>query len=132
MKRLLALVLALMCMLSFTGCIDFRQRYFTEENGEHYLLLPISKEKVNAGKYYDYLRNFLDIDLLKSAEEKISQQASKYSERGSFYLSTDEENYLCLCMEIVVKLEPPSGGEWLEGGCGIDHEHVFFRERITK
>ena len=132
MKRLIALILALMCALSFVGCIDFRQRYFTEENGEHYLLLPISKEKVNVEKYYDYLRDFLDIGLLKRAEEKISQQASQYSKRGDFYLSADEENYLCLCMEIIVELEPPSGGEWLEGGCGIDHEHVFFRERITK
>lgn len=40
----------------------------------------------------------------------------------------DQDGYLCLCAEIIVYFEPEVEGM---KGCGFDHDHVFYRERIS-
>jgi glycosyltransferase involved in cell wall biosynthesis len=46
-----------------------------------------------------------------------------------------EEKYLCLYGEVIRKIDPPRtetyDGEVISDGCGYDHEHLNFRERIT-
>ena len=45
------------------------------------------------------------------------------------------EDYLCLTVEVIKQLDPSvsqdTGDEVVGGGRGIDHEHLFFSERIT-
>ena len=77
------------------------------------------------GKYAVYLP-YATEDKIREAEEKLGKQLEKYDERSSFYLSIDSEGYLCLNAEIIIKYE----GSFEGGGCGIDHDHKFFSERI--
>jgi len=110
----------------------------TDEDGDAYLVLPVSGNKVRIS---DRGKNYVkDIDgyLLKTAEEKIAGQISQYGNNSGFYLET-YDGYLWLCVEVIVKLDPPapdisvdSSDEYWMQGCGIDHEHKFFMERITK
>ena len=68
------------------------------------------------GEYAVYLP-YATPERIKAAEDKLKNQTEEY-DRSSFYLSIDDEGYLCLQAEIIVKI-PPS-----------DHEHKFFSERI--
>lgn len=131
MKKIAVLLLAL-CLL-LTACSAAR---ITKEDGKSYLVLPVSKEKVEIDD--DYASYVKDIDgyLLKTAEEKIGEKISLYPENSDFYLET-YDGYLCLCVEVIVQLDPPApsidgSDEYVMRGCGIDHDHKFFSERITK
>ena len=43
---------------------------------------------------------------------------------------------LYVCCEVIVSLTPPpavtdeEGNEYVDGGCGIDHDHVFYKEEV--
>ncbi len=76
------------------------------------------------GEYAAYLP-YATEDKIRAAEEKLTEQIEKYDESSGFYLTIDSEGYLCLHTEIIVKYENVFGG-----GCGIDHDHKFFTERI--
>ena len=126
MKRVFAAILALICLFSFVGCgQNDISKYLKKKDGEQYLILPISKEEINVWDEDEvkYLKH-IDVDLLKKAEKKISADAAQHEEDPHFYLDF-EDGYLCLCAEVIVHFEEPTEN-------GMDHEHVFFKERITK
>lgn len=79
----------------------------------------------NYGEYAVYLP-YATEEKIRAAEEKLEKQLEKYDERSHFYLSIDSEGYLCLSAEIIIEYE----GFFEGGGCGIDHDHKFFTERI--
>ncbi|MBE6548146.1 MAG: hypothetical protein E7667_04630 [Ruminococcaceae bacterium] len=143
MKKCLTIVLVCLFVLSLSGCNTHQKRkqnssyspsenYLIEEQGKQYIILPVSKEKVIVDDhYYKYLDD-IDFDMLKEAEIKISKDISQYPDNSGFHLAVIE-GYLCLSVEIIVDIELPENTESeVEAGCGIDHEHKFFRERITK
>jgi tetrahydromethanopterin S-methyltransferase subunit A len=103
--------------------------YITETDNKKYIVLPKSKVKVHIQEEYITYVDKIDVDLLISAEEKISKQIKEYSNKSGLYLDVWED-YLCLSAEVIVELEP----DLVEGESGaiFDHEHKFFRERITK
>ena len=110
----------------------------TEEDGDQYLVLPVSGQRVLIWDNQKPYVKDIDGNLLKAAEEKITEEVSGYSDNGGFDLQV-YEGYLCLYVEVIVKLDPPSPDIPVDGtadyvldGCGIDHEHRFFSERITK
>ena len=105
--------------------------YLTEENGEQYLILPISKAKLRVKSQHLSHLNKIDADLLKKAEEMISGYISSYSQNSGIYLGVCDGK-LCLCAEAIVKIDPPNTSEYGSSGCGIDHDHRFFYEQITK
>ena len=155
MKRLVIFMLVLTCWFTLTGCGEHPAdlsgtpseptpaseknpiaQYLTEEDGDLYLVLPISKRKVCVSDEYKAYLDQVDVDLLKTAEEKISNQAAQYVDEPSFYLLI-EEGLLRLSAEVIVDIDPPlikdvGDGDCVDQGCGIDHEHVFFSEWITK
>ena len=57
-----------------------------------------------------------------------------YPSSSGFCIGRDQEGNLLLCAEVIVDLTPvyESGEDVAVGGCGIDHEHIFFSERITE
>ena len=145
MKRYYPLVFALICILFLSGCqtspmpsqdiepatseITNIPEYLLNENGTHYLILPISKEKIWIWdeQIIPYLDD-IDFTLLKAAEEKISRDVSQHSDQASFYLQLDD-GHLWLSAEVIVDIAAPANGD---EGCGIDHEHLFFGEQITQ
>ena len=69
------------------------------------------------GKFSAYLPYATD-DKISAAEEKLTNQLEKYETRSGFYLSIDDQGYLCLNAEVIVD------------SLFNDHEHKFFTERI--
>lgn len=148
MKKRISCILALVFILTLTGCSGHQDSgqstvstseetndvsdFITVEEDEHFLILPISKSKVSVWDEHTQYLDDIDLDLLKSAEEKLSGEISRYSNNSGFYLQLDE-GYLCLAAEVIVQVQtdPSVSADNDEAGC-IDHEHKFFSERITK
>ena len=146
-KRGVLLLLLVSLALSLVGCTepkpgglgtstapvqtDDPEEYLIEEDGEQFLILPISKVKVRVRKEYAQYLNEIDYDLLRTAEETISAKVAQYSNHSGFYLQVDD-GHLCLYTEVIVSIDPPESSEEGDSGCGIDHEHQFFCERISK
>ena len=104
--------------------------FLVEEDGAYYLILPISGKKIGI-LYSEYAPNDLeriDITLLMAAEAKLNAQMASYNVDDHLYAAA-YSGEIWLCAEVIVYLDPPNG----EGvGCGIDHEHIMFEEKITK
>lgn len=83
------------------------------------------------GTYSRYLP-YITEDAYEQAKARLEKRLEAYEDAAGFTLAIDQEGYLCLSREIIVKIDPPKTGE--DGkelhGCGFDHEHLFFRERI--
>ena len=161
MKKIALLLLAFVCSLSLFSCgksqvsddtktdisdstqesditiSDHLSEYLTYENGKQCLVLPISKDKVFIHDEYKNQLGNIDIELLKYAEESITDKMSAYTDAPGFSLQFDNFGYLCLHTEWIVDIDPPNivtgeNGEIIDSGCNIDHKHIFFSERITK
>lgn len=147
MKKHFAVFMIFVFVFSLAGCNSYQLNvhdalstssvtesisdYLIEEEGKQYLILPISKTKIRIrDKQTEYVDD-IDVDLLRTAEEKISGEISQFTNRAGFYLQSNK-GYLCLCAEVIVELDTPVESELSVEGCGIDHEHKFFGERITK
>ncbi len=88
----------------------------------------------NIGKYSKYLNDIEFKTAVEAAKAKIDEKAASYNETPHYYF-IEEEGYLCLCTELIVNIDPPNyetddDGTVIDGGCGIDHDHIFFTERI--
>ena len=147
MKRILAITLTLVMLLAaLTGCMASKNpsgsegeqpkqaQCLSEENGVYKLTLPKSKEVIELYEEQVRFVPYITDELVETAENKINEAVSAYSNSSDFYLQIND-GYLCLVAEVIKQLEPPSSqeteGEIVEGGCGIDHEHLFFAERIS-
>ena len=129
MKKIIALLLACLALLFLVGCDEEEPIYVTELDGRQYITLPSSGEQIRvADAYVEHLEK-LDVEMLKQAEEKLGEQLSAYEGEPSFYLSLDEDGKLCLCAEVIVKIDPP---EVSTGGAVKDHKHEIFKENITR
>ncbi|MBQ4108306.1 MAG: hypothetical protein IJC80_02770 [Clostridia bacterium] len=105
----------------------FNFEFVATENDKKYLILPISNKKIEIYEAYEQYINDIDATLLLSAEESLNEQTQQYSEKSDFYLQIHEGS-LCLVIEIIVDLESTTDSS----GCGIDHEHLYLREEISK
>ncbi len=77
------------------------------------------------GKYAKYLKT-VTADAIAEAEDRLMQTLSSYeNHRDHLFLSIDEEGYLCLSAEVIVEFETTDP-------TGMDHEHLFFSERICQ
>lgn len=129
MKKLLSVILASVCLLSLVGCSQNENdisKYLKKKDGDQYLILPISKEEIcvwdeEKAKYLIYV----DVDMLKTAENRIAKKVSQYDDDTPCYYIDIRDGYLCLAVELIVEFDTRDEN-------GMDHEHVFFRERITK
>ncbi len=147
MKRILAIALTLALLLAaLTGCMASKNpsgsegeqpkqaQCLSEENGVYKLTLPKSKEVIELYEEQVRFVPYITDELVETAENKINEAVSAYSNSSDFYLQIND-GYLCLVAEVIKQLEPPASqeteGEVVDGGCGIDHEHLFFSERIS-
>ena len=147
MKRILAVTLTIVMLLAtLTGCNASKKpsgkegeqpkqaQCLSEENGVYKLMLPKSKEVIELYEEQESFVPYITDELVETAENKINEAVSAYSNSSDFYLQIND-GYLCLVVEVIKQLEPPSSqeteGEIIDGGCGIDHEHLFFAERIS-
>ncbi len=108
--------------------LQLPSKYLSEEGGVYTLTLPQSQQALTLRdtevRYVPYITD----TLVEEAEKKITEDVAEYKESPRFSLDV-WEGYLCLYEEIIAPLTPPEGATDL--GCGIDHDHVIFRERIS-
>jgi len=102
--------------------------YHKEEDGYYYVNLPISKQKIWVQKADEKYLDAIDPELLKKAEEKLTDIKTENADTSPLYLRV-KDGKLCLSLEMIVKIESKVEGM---SGCGYDHEHQFFDEPITK
>ena len=104
------------------------------EDGAYILTLPNSGDTIKLRNEQILYVPYITDELVETAENKINEAVSAYSNSSDFYLQIND-GYLCLYVEVIKQLDPPASqeteGEIVEGGCGIDHEHLFFAERIS-
>ena len=86
-----------------------------------------------SGGYHNY-RQFVESatpEKIAAAEAALSAQLTAYGEEHSGgHLTINDEGWLCLSREIIVELETKFWQQ--DGGCGVDHDHVFIIERICR
>ena len=104
------------------------------EDGAYILTLHNSGETSKLKNEQILFVPYITDELVATAENKITEAVSAYSNSSDFYLQIND-GYLCLSVEVIKHLDPSSSqeteGEVLDGGCGIDHEHLGFSERIS-
>ena len=145
MKKLSAFILALICLMSLAACnlyqpasTDSEQEtsselikeeqisdYLIQEDGRQYLILPVSGYKMRYDREYEKYLEQIDFDTLKTAEENLNSKIQKYKAAPCFWLQVDEDG-LYLGVELIVKADPPGSG-----AC-IDHDHIMYKEKLTK
>ena len=135
MKRILALFLV--CVTCFLCSCDFnafdeivaesQPETETNEKGNTYLIMPISRKKVKLDEEYKEYLPYINYDLLRAAEEKIDGECGDNQNSG-FYLGIDKEGYLAIEKEVIVSI-PEDQRTW-GSGC-YDHKHLFYNERIS-
>ena len=135
MRRILALLLV--CVTCFLCACDFnafdeivaesQPETETNEKGNTYLIMPISRKKVALDEWYKEYLPYISYDLLRDAEEKIDGECGDNQNSG-FYLAIDQEGYLSIVKEVIVPI-PEDQRTW-GSGC-YDHKHKFYRERIS-
>ncbi len=140
LRQLTAAVLALIMLLPLASCANkFGDGEAEEpENKVPYevpiagsansIVLPVSGKILEVDEKYRKYIPYISDELLSAAETKISEATSKYDNNSGFYFSVDDEGYLCLNVEAIRDIPKEEQNEAV--GC-IDHEHLFFCERIT-
>lgn len=104
------------------------------EDGAYILTLPNSGETIKLRNEQILYVPYITDELVETAENKINEAVSAYSNSSDFYLQIND-GYLCLVVEVIKQLDPSASqeteGEVVGGGCSIDHEHIGFSERIS-
>ena len=110
-----------------------RASCISQLDGKYILTLPDCGEKITIDERYALYIPLITDELVARAERKITKDVEGYDNRSGFYLQK-EDGYLCLFVEVIKKITPTTSendtGDVVDGGCGIDHEHLFFSERI--
>ncbi len=60
---------------------------------------------------------------IAAAKAELDSMLDPEADSSGYYLSTNDDGALVMQVEEIVDLTPPPGET--DGGCGIDHEHVF-------
>ena len=153
MKKQWITILALLLLVSMAGCADKRpvgaeqegqeetpaqteaaetiEDYILRENGKVYLLLPVSGQKLTIyNQEQEESLQKIDLAVFKGAEARLEEKVAQYSGNSGIYFQADD-GIPCLYVEVIVDIDPPVSSEYGDSGCGIDHEHKFFKEELV-
>ena len=96
MRKYFAVFLIFVFVLSLAGCNSHQPNtqdtpstssvtesildHLIEEDGEQYLILPISKKRVRVTSSHMQYLDEIDLNLLRTAEEKIRENIAQYTD----------------------------------------------------
>ncbi len=101
-----------------------------KKGNRYVIVLPMSNYSIPVDRdFVKYLSSVSD-ELVLAAEAKITEQVTALGETPDWYISSHDGKEMCLMVEVIKFAEDADYME--EGGCGIDHEHVFFAESIIE
>ena len=135
MKKIVSVSLFFLCLTLFFGCGGNKLRATVDESGTYVIDLPYAQNDTKVTVKEEYLKHLpnIDYDLFMTSYENMLF----YVKDGSalFEVTIDAEGYLRLAGEIIRDIDPPNvqiiDGEITSSGCGIDHEHHLFYEKIS-
>ncbi|MBQ8407312.1 MAG: hypothetical protein IJY39_00460 [Clostridia bacterium] len=91
----------------------------------------IKTDAYGKGEFSKYIGDKTFMNALSAAKKSIEIQTASNNKPNHFYF-TEQDGYLC--PEIIVDIDSPEyqtdENGYSYGGCGIDHEHIFFSEKI--
>lgn len=100
------------------------------KKGKRYLIvLPESKYSLPVEKEFVKYLPYVTDELVAAAEKKIAEGAASIGETSpNWTIKVHGDDKMCLVVEVIKFVE---GADYMEeGGCGIDHQHIFFAESI--
>lgn len=104
------------------------------ENDIYTITLPASGKVFEVKTSYEAYLPYVTDELIISAEAKIADVMAQYPGNAGYFLGA-YDGYLYLSTEVIRKIDPPDAmvvdGETITSGCNVDHEHLFFDERIS-
>ena len=138
MKKLLSLVLIVSCSLLVLGSckvnLDFlgKNVSITEEYDHYYLSISSLDSLVLIDDSALEKTRLVKQSTFDAAVEKLLEKVDGLELDGkpSFSIKENEQGKIVLTMEAIQTLVPPPDSTEL--GCGIDHEHLFYKEVISK
>ena len=130
---LAAILLAAILLTTLALLASCRSSTLIQRTAEGaFITLPISGEVLEVEQKQEGLLSRVSDESIRRAEEALSTHAEA-TPTHCYYLTVDDEGYLCLSLEVIRSITPEvSTGEIADGGCGIDHEHLFYSERISE
>ena len=112
-------------------CVKYTLCLGGYETSEMYFVYLTAEKEVRQilgeyGEYAKYLESATD-EAFAAAKKGLAEQIAVYEDDGKahYYLTVDDEGYLCLTAEVIVNYDEPD--EW-----GMDHTHVFLKERVCR
>ncbi len=129
-KKHIAIPLSILavCILALVAFSIFSPKCVKEaDSGTRLLVLPVSGQEISIPDSYEPYIPYIKDSMVRDAEEKIAEEIAEYEETSGYFLTQDPDGYLCLCVEVIVNIPTESS----ESGCGISHEHLYFRYPIT-
>ncbi len=104
---------------------EFTADCVVKKGNRYVIALPTSSDVIPVrNAYVKYLSRVSD-ELVKTAEDKIAESVKALGEEPEWALVA-EDNNLFLTVEVIKFIDGAEGE-----GCGIDHEHIIFTEKIT-
>ena len=128
------MIALLLCILLLAGCAKdstpktIPTGLVSEINDSWSITLPICGRTISVQEAYVQYMPYVTDAQIYEAEQYLSTSIPDGSKNYGYCLRTDKEGYLCLSVEVIVYLDPVEEGH---GGCGIDHDHVFYDARIS-
>lgn len=90
----------------------------------------LETKALNPGEYSKYLSDEEFLQALEAAVTRLDKKTAQYTSSPRYRLR-EEQGYLCLHFEEIMDIDPPRVDEYGNtSGCNIDHEHIFFSEKI--
>lgn len=106
----------------------FSAKCIVKKGNRYVIVLPISGKSIPVDKSCVKHLSFVTDELVFAAEEKITEQIKSLDDDPYWQICPYGDKAMCLMVEVVKSIE--GADEMEQGGCGIDHEHIFFAESI--
>ena len=101
-----------------------------KKGNRYVIVLPASQYSIPVDRDFTKYLPYVSDELVAAAEAKITKEVEEIGGELGWTIAEHENGKMCLVVEVIKFVE---GADYMEeGGCGIDHEHIFFAESIIE
>ena len=101
-----------------------------KKGNRYVIVLPASQYSIPVDRDFTKYLPYVSDELVAAAEAKITKEVEEIGGELGWTIAEHENGKMCLVVEVIKFVE---GADYMEeGGCGIDHHHIFFAESIIE
>ena len=101
-----------------------------KKGNRYVIVLPASQYSIPVDRDFTKYLPYVSDELVAAAEAKITKEVEEIGGELGWTIAEHENGKMCLVVEVIKFVE---GADYMEeGGCGIDHHHIFFAEPIIE